>query len=146
MQHHSTFQGPFDTNAKRNVDIRMRRSRTLRIVCAPAVHTKSHIQCSMSRRTAVVQPYLSACFGPSSGPFNNNINWLARFLVRPEPFDANIGSLACVCVRKECADVPRTQGNVCVPSDHMMSASSTATSSTACRRCRCRRCRCRRCR
>ena len=114
--------------------------------------------------TAVDQTYLSECFGPASGPFDNIINFRARVRVRKEcgdvprtqgnvcapfvhskpsynaacaaerpsfnpisrhdlghrrgPFDNIVGCLARVRVRKECGDVPRTQGNVCAPFVH----------------------------
>ena len=70
-------------------------------VCALFVQAKPRIKHSACSRTAVVQPYLSACFGPSSGQFDGIISFLAR-----------------VRVRKVCGDVPRTQGNVCAPSVH----------------------------
>ena len=66
------------------------------------MHAKPRIKQSACSRTAVVRPYLSACFGPSSGQFGGIISCLAR-----------------VRARKVCGDVPHTQGNVCASFVHV---------------------------
>ena len=96
--------GAFDSNISCLARVRVRKvcgdvPHTQGNVCEPFVHTKPRIK--HVHPTAVDQTYLSECHGPSSGPFDNIINFRAR-----------------VRVRKECGDVPRTQGNVCAPFVH----------------------------
>ena len=77
-------------------------TRTQGNVCEPFVHTKPRIK--HVHPTADDQTYLSECFGPASGPFDNIINCRAR-----------------VRVRKECGDAPRTQVHrLCTQSLHTM--------------------------